>query len=281
MNRLVDIRVTRDSDRLRHKDMRTVKVCLIALLGLLVAACGTDSGATTTSEPDATTTSTVETTTTLSPNSTTTQSPGSTSTTAGTTTTSTLAGDPIDFGPGEGDVLMVIGVAHDDVLNLRAGPGVGADIVGEIPPTYDELVALGDTRELSRSLWIAVDYDGVSGWVNLSYVGYQGSVNDETAQVVDDLGGYPTNATVTGLAEEVADVFVTEDEGGSEVVQVTPVREGDLYEVTYDVIGLADDSVRGIRLHIFAEESSNGFTLSNVEATAICGRGVDEDGLCV
>jgi len=51
--------------------------------------------------------------------------------------------------------------------------------------------------------------------------------------------------------------------------------------VTYDVIGLADDSIRGIRLHIFAEESSNGSTSSNVEATAICGRDVDEDAFCV
>jgi len=175
---------------------------------------------------------------------------------------------------------MVIGVAHDDVLNLRGGPGVDAQIVDRIPPTYDELVASGNTRELPRAFWIQVDYDGTEGWVNLSYVGYQGAVTDETAHVVDELGGYPANSTMTGLAEEVADLFATDDEGGSEVVQVTPVSEGDLFEVTYDVIGLADDAIRGVRLHIFAEEGSHGFTLSNLEVLLICGRGVDGEA-CV
>lgn len=175
---------------------------------------------------------------------------------------------------------MVIGVAHDDVLNLRAGPGTNAEVVDGIPPTYDDLVAVGNTRELPRSFWIEVDYEDSRGWVSLAFVGYAGAVVDDTALVVDKLGGYPSNDTMTGLAEEVADVFAIEEEGGSDVVQVTPVTSGDLTEVTYDVIGLADDSLRGLRLHIFAEETADGFTLSNLEVRVICGRGVDGDN-CV
>lgn len=175
---------------------------------------------------------------------------------------------------------MVIGVAHDDVLNLRAGPGVSEEIIGEIPPTHEDLVAQGNTRRLPRSFWIEVEFERIRGWVNLSYVGYAGAVDDRTAEVVSALGGYPTNSTMTGLAEEVAEVFVQDDEPGTSVVQVTPVTEGDLFEVTYDVIGLADDAVRGLRLHVFAEEAANGFTLSNVEVLVICGRGVDGE-LCV
>lgn len=175
---------------------------------------------------------------------------------------------------------MVIGVAHDDVLNLRTGPGTNAEILVGIPPTHDELVALGNTRELPRSFWIEVEYEASRGWVSLRFVGYAGQVDDRTAEVVAELDGYPTNDSMTGLAEEVAEVFAVEEEGGSEVVQVTPVTSGDLTEVTYDVIGLLDDSVRGFRLHIFAEETSDGFTLSNLEVRVICGRGVDGD-LCV
>ena len=175
---------------------------------------------------------------------------------------------------------MVIGVAHDDVLNLRAGPGIDAEIVGEIPPTFEELVAMGNTRELSRSFWIEVEYEAVRGWVNLTYIGYQGSVTDETAHVVDELNGYPANPTMTGLAEEVTAVYAQDEEPGSAMVQVTPVSEGDLFEVTYDVIGLADDSIRGLRLHIFAEETADGFRLRTVEMTLICGRGVDGEA-CV
>lgn len=254
------------------------KVYLFALLGLLVAACGSGNGGASTTAPTSTTTSAVSPTTTVARSTTTTAL--ATTTTSPVTTSSTLAGTPIDFGPAEGDILMVIGVAHDDILNLRVGPGVDARILDEIPPTFDELIAQGNTRELPRSFWIEVEYEDVVGWVNLSYVGYPGTVIDETAHVVDELGGYPTNATMTGLAEEVAAVFAQDDEPGSAVVQVTPVSEGDLAEVTYDVIGLADDSLRGLRLHVFAEEGANGFTLSNLEVLVICGRGVDED-VCV
>jgi hypothetical protein len=39
--------------------------------------------------------------------------------------------------------------------------------------------------------------------------------------------------------------------------------------------------VLGVRLHIFAEEGSGGFTLRSVETTTLCGRGVDDGGACV
>jgi hypothetical protein len=175
---------------------------------------------------------------------------------------------------------MVIGVRHDDVLNLRVGPGVGEAILEEIPPTFSDLVALGNTRQLPDSFWIEVDYEGTEGWVHMSYIGYEGVVDDQTSVVVDELGEIPVEATMTGLAELVAGVFVSE-EPESDVVQVTPVTSGDLAEVTYDVIGLGDDAVRGLRLHIFAEETSDGFSLKSVEVTSICGRGVDADDLCV
>ena len=175
---------------------------------------------------------------------------------------------------------MVIGVDYEDVLNLRAGPGVAAPVSDEIPPTFADLVAQGNTRDLSPGFWIEVAYEGTVGWVNLAYIAFEGDVTDETANVIDQLGERPVEATMTDLAEVVADVFASDEEQGSDIVQVTEVVEGDLTEVTYDVIGLADDSVRGVRLHIFAEETSDGFSLRTVEMTLLCGRGVS-GGFCV
>lgn len=238
---------------------------LLASMALLLAACGADVADTTTTEPPSTTTTTVETTTTTSPPD---------------TSTTTLAGEPIDFGPAEDDVVMVVGVEHDDVLNLRAGPGADQPISDEIPPTFTDLVAQGNTRDLSPGFWIEVDYEGTSGWVNLAYIAYAGDVTDETSAVIDELRERPVEPTMADLAEAVADVFASDEEPESDIVQVTAVAEGDLTEVTYDVIGLGDDAVRGFRLHIFAEESSDGFTLRTVEVTLLCGRGVS-GGLCV
>jgi hypothetical protein len=85
---------------------------------------------------------------------------------------------------------------------------------------------------------------------------------------------------MTALGELVATAFSSEDVF-TDVVQVSEVTSGDLSEVIYDVVGNGDDSVHGVRLHIFAEEGSGGFTLRSVETTTLCARGVDDDGLCV
>ena len=176
---------------------------------------------------------------------------------------------------------MVIGVRHDDVLNLRAGPGTNQSILEEIPPTFTDLLARGNTRQLPSSMWVEVSYENANGWVSLRFVGYEGDTTDETARVVSELGETPVESTMTALGELVAEQFASQDDPESDIVQVTPVTTGDLVEVTYDVVGLGDDAVRGVRVHIFAEPGNSGFSLKSVEVTAICGRGVDGDGVCV
>lgn len=271
-------RVTQIRSLLRLRGMRRVTPALLAALAMLIAACGTDAGTpTTTTVPDTTTTTAPSTTTTVE---TTTTTVETTTTTTPTDTTTTLAGEPIVFGPADGDIVMVVGVKYDDVLNLRAAPGADQPISDEIPPTYANLVAQGNTRDLSPGFWIEVDYEGTVGWVNFAYTAFEGDVTDETSTVIDELGERPVEPTMTDLGELVADVFDSEEEGQSDTVQVTEVVEGDLVEVTYDVIGLGDDAVLGYRLHVFAEESGDGFTLRSVEATLLCARGVS-GGACV
>ena len=262
-------RVTRLRPLLRLRGMRRSTTGFLAVFALILAACGADVGDSTTTTDLATTTTADTTTTTVV----------TTTTSADTTTSTTLAGEPIEFGPAADDVVTVVGVEHDDVLNLRAAPGANQPIRDGIPPTFDELIAQGNTRDLSPGFWIEVDYDGTVGWVHLAYIAYAGEVTDETSFVIDELGERPAESTMTDLAEVVAAVFASDEEPESDIVQVTEVVEGDLIEVTYDVIGLGDDSVRGFRLHIFAEESGNGFELRTVEVTLLCGRGLS-DGLC-
>ena len=285
MNKPTKDSVTQSRSSLRLINMRRVTYVLLAVLALVAAACGSDGGAAPTTTTPATTSVDVATTTTL-PTTTTSVQPASTTTTTEQTTTTTsasptttvLAGQPIDFGPAQGDTLMVIGVRHDDVLNLRAGPGTNSAIRDEIPPTFTDLVALGTTRELPSSFWIEVDYEGTEGWVSLSYTGYEGDTTDDTAQIISELGETPVEPTMTDLAELVASVYASDDPK-SDIVQVTPVSTGDLAEVTYDVVGLGDDAVRGVRVHVFAQSATGGFGLKSVETTVICGRGVD-DGAC-
>jgi hypothetical protein len=243
-------------------------VLLFFLAWALVGACAGSVGVTTTGS-EATTTVTTPTTT---------------SSTAGTSTTleGELPGDPIDFGPRAGEQIAVVGVAHDDVLNIRAAPGTDADIVADLAPTASGITATGRARSLPESIWYEVDVEGVTGWVSSAFVGYLGLADDATAELIAALGETPGAETMLDLGLIVAEAMASDDPPSRIVMSVAPTV-GDLGEVTYDVVGLGDDALGGVRLHVFGDpaEGGEGFVLSNVERTFICSRGVTDDGFCL
>ncbi len=192
----------------------------------------------------------------------------------------TLPGEPFDGFPQQGDDLGVMGVAHDDVLNIRARPGTDQRIVTTAAATDDDVIATGRARKLSRSIWYEVTVDGTTGWASSRFLGFIGSTDDVTSSF---LRGNPPPAaeTMVELGELVAAHFASDDPP-SRIVQSVAPSVGDLGEVSYDVIGLGDDSVAGFRLHVFAtpHDSGDGFVLKTIEATTFCARGTD-GGLCV
>ena len=62
----------------------------------------------------------------------------------------------------------VVGVASDDVLNIRSGPGVSYDIVGVIPSGSGCVIR----SRTCRRRWCKVQYVGMRGWVNSRYLRY-------------------------------------------------------------------------------------------------------------
>ncbi len=193
---------------------------------------------------------------------------------ASTTTESTLRGEPFDAFPDDGDVMAVVGVASDDELNIRAGPGTSEAIVATAAPTADDLVATGEGRLLESSIWYEVEVDGQTGWANIAFLAFLGGTDDATAEFLAG-GDLPEAETMAELGDVVTAAFASEDPPSS-IVQVVAPTVGDLAEVTYDVVGIGDDAVLGYRLHIFAvpEESGESFTLTSIERTTLCGRGL-------
>ncbi len=264
--------------------MRRLTIGVAALL-VTVASCAT--GTSSQPEPTSVPPTSAPTTTlppatseapTTSEAATTTTSP--TTTMAPTTSTTVLAGEEMeDFGPVAGATLAVFGVAHDDVLNVRAAPGTDQEIVARLDPLEDEVTALGRTRRLPRSMWYLVEANGVEGWASSRFLHYMGATDDLTSQVVSMLGEVPSAATMKHLGQKVARAF-GDPEYSTVVMSVAP-SSGDLGEVTFDVAGLADDSVWGVRLHVFGTPENGSFTLKSVEGTLFCLRGADADGVCV
>ncbi len=239
----------------------------IAMLALVLGACGgevADSPTTASTEPETTTT---------------TSEPTTTTTGAGTTTS--LPGDPMELGPRSGDVLAVVGVAHDDVLNVRSAPGTDQPVIHELDPLAADVIALGNTRALPGSIWFEVETDAGSGWANSSFFAYLGGTSDETAAIVELLGETPAAETMLDLGLIVAEALASEDPPSRIVMSAAP-SVGDLGEVTYDVVGIGDDSVLGFRVHVFATpaDGGEGFVLKSVEQTVLCGRGLSGE-LCI
>lgn len=67
----------------------------------------------------------------------------------------------------------VAGVASDDVLNVRAAPGVGQPIVGTIPYYGLDVSVRAGAQEVDGSWWVPVEYEDVTGWANNSYLARQ------------------------------------------------------------------------------------------------------------
>ena len=258
--------------------MRVARSLSLAItLMVIPAACSSDSAPTATGSQTPTTTPSLTTaSTTIAPS--TSAEPLPTATTSAATTT-TFPGEPFDlFVPQDGEMAAVEGVAHNDVLNIRQGPGVSYDIVGTLAPTADDVAGTGVGRLLESSVWWRVIAFGTEGWVNSSFVSRTGQVVDLTSQV-KDTGGFFNAAGMEELGELVANALASVDPGSEIVMSIAPTV-GDLGEVTYDVLGFGDDSLAGYRLHILGEVSGLGFSLKSVEGTLLCTRGISPDGLC-
>ena len=222
-----------------------------------------------------------------------------------------LPGEPSDFGPAEGAALVVVGVDHDDVLNVRDVPAgeiiatlgllnpyvglleIRAAPSGEILASPDSwegaIVATGRTRALPTTTWHELRAAGVTGWSSAAYLAQLGTTDDVTARIIEILGEGLKADTMLDLGLIVAEAVASEEPPSRVVVSVEPFVFEAIGEITIDVLNIGDDSVFGFRLNIFADagkdwmsENPGPFTLRSVESTVLCysSRGVTEDGLC-
>lgn len=244
---------------------------LLLAAALLVAACGSSSDETTTTAAGDGEQTAITTTTTGAPATT-----EATTTTDADATTTTIAGTAVDEGPQAGDVLAVVGIAYDDVLNVRALPGFLNDVADTIEP-LGTVAATGVTRDLGRALWTELDTGTATGWSNLTYLAYLGGEDDATGEVVEAFEGVPIAPSMEELGLLVARMMESADVQSLIVMAVAPVDN----QVTFDVVGLGDDAVAGYRLVVNGSGTEEGFALVTVVRTSLCARGVDEAGLCV
>lgn len=229
-----------------------------------------------------------------------------------TDATAALPGEPFEFGPSAGTGLAVVGIRHDSALNLRDAPngtviarldnmmdGVRDPAVYVRQPGSDDIittvdlengvVATGNSRQLPTTIWHELQVGDLRGWASGTYLAQAGGTDDATSEVVGTLGELPVADTMVELGLAVAQTMVSQEPQSSVVVSGAPGLSGDLGQVTIDIVGIGDDSVRGFRLVVFAHPAENWtqddpgpFTLKSVERTVLCHshRGASAEGLC-
>ena len=85
------------------------------------------------------------------------------------------------------DYFKVVGVASNDVLNIRAQPSAASAKIGSIPPDGDGIRNLGcsggltfeewtsateeEREQAKKARWCRIEYDGIEGWVAGRFLG--------------------------------------------------------------------------------------------------------------
>ena len=273
------------------KDRLPLGVALLALIvaiAALVVALGDsddDSAAAVDDQPEATAATSAPEATAPAPIPTTTIGtvqtlpPAPTTTSAQQVVTATTAAET-DEEAEQRLVLSVVGIGYDSTLNVREEPG--GQIVAKLDSTGTGIVPTGTRQEVSGVLWHEVHAAGVIGWVSGDYVTPLGATVDTTTEIVARLGQAPSAANLAALGRTVAGAVASEEPESRVRISGEPTV-GELSEVTMDIVGQPDDSIRGFRLRVFATRNSDGtFTMRNVEGTLMCyiDRGVSAQGLC-
>lgn len=75
-----------------------------------------------------------------------------------------LAEDWFEFPPAV--TYHVVGVAWNDVLNIRTGPSAAYPVIGAIPPDGVDVVRVGGCE----GAWCRIRHDDTFGWVNTKYL---------------------------------------------------------------------------------------------------------------
>lgn len=202
---------------------------------------------------------------------------------AATTPDDALPGTPATFGPAAGTQLGVIGVAHDDWLNVRDVPNgeVVATLTLQLSPQSPAesallvrdaeaeaafarigvagVTATGRSRDLATSTWHEIQAGPIIGWASSNYLAplVPETALDITAQVTANIDGATTADTFTALAERIV-ATVASDEPASRVRTVAPPGAFEaVVDIAVDVVGQPDDSIRGYRLLISADAAGD------------------------
>lgn len=76
--------------------------------------------------------------------------------------------------------MQVVNVSSNDALNLRAGPTTNSDVIGSVPYNGQTVVSTGN----KQGTWVEVSWAGQTGWVNERFVQPVQQINNRPTRQV-------------------------------------------------------------------------------------------------
>ncbi len=148
-------------------------------------------------------------------------------------------------------------------------------MIDGLAPLKTGIISTGRAQLLPGSIWYEVSAHNVTGRVQSRFVARIGPTNDVTSQVIDAVEERPSGKSIKEVGALVVAIRSINAPSARSIVVAGPA-EGDLGEITYDLIGFEDDAALGERLVVFVhnpEEGSDVYSLKSVESTDLCARG--------
>lgn len=178
----------------------------------------------------------------------------------------------------EGAVVGVAGLTPDIAPEIiRAQPSLESEEVGQVWRTGSVELAgreWNNTTLPDEGYWVEVRQDGVQGWMPGAHLFYFGGVTDVTGEWAHIP---PSDDPVRSLAAIGHEV--THGDMGRWAIVTKPEDTGD-GAFRMDITGVPDDAQAGERLKVTFDENNGEYTISQVERTLLCARGVS-GGLCL
>lgn len=101
--------------------------------------------------------------------------------------------------PGTG-LYRVVGVASNDTLNMRSGPGPRFKLAGRIPANGRGIATTGRTTRVGSTDWWSIRYLGRQGWVSSRYLARDSGPPPPTAVIQPSKRPHAGPYQVTGVA---------------------------------------------------------------------------------
>lgn len=70
----------------------------------------------------------------------------------------------------QNNLFRVLGVAREDMLNVRTRPGATSPIAGQLPNDTAGIRITGDEVSIGQDVWVPFQTLQISGWVNATYL---------------------------------------------------------------------------------------------------------------